>query len=60
LIFSTIYTLVFFMSIGCMSGSVEKLEFLLEKSEIEMYERSVRDKLNIPEDFKGDFIEELR
>ena len=48
------------MSIGCMSGSVEKLEFLLEKNDIVTYERTLRDRLNIPEDFNGDFVEELR
>jgi hypothetical protein len=60
LIFSTVYTVVFFMSIGCMSGAVEKAEQALEKAEISSYELSAILRFNITRNLQLSVLEQFR
>ena len=61
LVFSTIYTLVFFMSVGCMGGALDKAQHSILEKEILQYEQHVREKYSLSADIGGvDLIEEIR
>ena len=62
MIFSTVYTVVFFMSIGCMTGAVEKAELAMEKMEISSFELAAMSKYNISSNHTegGSVLKQLR
>ena len=61
LVFSTIYTLVFFMSVGCMGGTLDKAQNSIIESEIMQYEQSVREKYSIFGEISGEALcQEIR
>ena len=56
LVFSTIYTLVFFMSVGCMGGALDKAENSILESEIMQYEQCVREKYSVSGEISGEAL----